>query len=247
MAVPHLNASPLLEVVYSLSAFNSSKAKKEDTLARLEERLERDNRIESLDQVQVRVRTGAAGKTTQERGSEWAGAKAVSKDGKRVSHFMREGFFMSFLAPYPGFEACIPLVKENWELYQELFGPDVMVRAGMRYINQFSILLEDGQVDFTEHFRFLAQYPIDGAFTLHRFHHQFELTEEEFNLPARVIFRSVRETSAELQLVLDIETYEAAQRKPSDEGIWESFDSLHRLAYKLFKNTLTEQCLNRFQ
>jgi uncharacterized protein (TIGR04255 family) len=245
--LPLLKEPPLVEVLYGLQAVTSPAVTKEHVRSLVDATMAKGYTIEDMNRVQVMVNAQADGRSVHEQDMEWGGCKAVSTDKKQVVHLMREGLFVSFLPPYLGFPECIEEVQRHWELYQRCFAPQQLVRIGIRYINVLKIPMVDGSVRFDEFFKLLTFYPLEGPFQLHRFHHQFEVSELEFGLPARVIFTSTKETRDELEVVLDIEAYEELARQPQDPEIWDRFDRARHWAYKLFTNTLTESCFQRYQ
>ncbi len=237
----------MVEVLYSIQAITPSSVDREQAQGRLKELLDEGYSLENMNRFQVSIQAEAEGVATQERTSEWGGMKLVSPDKRRVIHFMREGLFVSFLPPYPGFPQCISEVQRLWQIYSDGFAPERIVRTGIRYINQVGIPLDEGVVRFERYFKLLTFYPIDGPFTLHRFYNQFEVSEPKFGLPARVIFSSIKETTEQLDVVLDIEAYEEHARPVNDPEIWSRFDKARHWAYTLFTNTLTEECFQRFK
>ena len=245
--LPLLKEPPLIEVLYGLQAISSPAVTKEHVRSLVDASLGDGYSIEDMNKLQVIVKAQTDGKQVHEQEMEWGGCKAVSADKTVVVHLMREGLFVSFLPPYKGFPECIEAVQKRWELYQRCFAPEQVVRIGIRYINLLKIPVVDGSVNFGEFFKLLTFYPVDGPFHLHRFHHQFEVSEPEYSLPARINFTSTKETRDQLEVVLDIETYEEVNRPPADPEMWDRFDRARHWAYKLFTNALTEQCFQRYQ
>jgi uncharacterized protein (TIGR04255 family) len=239
--LPLLKEPPLVEVLYGLQAITAPAVTREQVRTKLDAELS-GFAIQDMN----RVKAMADGKQTHEQESEWGGCKAISADQKSVLHFMREGLFVSFLPPYKGFPECIEDIARYWALYQQSFAPEQVVRIGIRYINLLRIPMEEGNVRFEEYFKLLTFYPVDGPFHLHRFHNQFEVSEPEFGIPARVIFTSTKETREELEVVLDIEAYEEVPKAPNDPSLWSRFDHARKWAFKLFTNTLTPECFQRY-
>jgi len=244
--LPLLKESPLVEVLYSLQAISAPSVTREQVRAILDKELGSTFTVQDMNKMKVMVKAMADGKQAQEQDMEWGGCKAVSLDQKCVAHFMREGLFISFLPPYKGFPECITEVSRLWDIYKRCFAPEQVARIGIRYINLLKIPMVEGAVRFEDYFKLITFYPVDGPFQLHRFHNQFEVSEPEHNLPARVSFTSTKETKEELEVVLDIEAYEEVSRMPDDAVIWERFDHARNWAFKLFTNTLTVECFQRY-
>lgn len=245
--LPLLKEPPLVEVVYSLQAISAPSVTQEYVRSILIKELEGAFTVLDMNSMKVMVKAMSTGKQVQEQDMEWGGCKAISVDQKCVAHFMREGLYISFLPPYKGFPECIAQVSRLWDIYQRCFSPERVARIGIRYINLLKIPMVDGAVRFEDYFKLITFYPVDGPFHLHRFHNQFEVSEPEHGLPARVIFTSTKETKDDLEVVLDIESYEEITRAPNDAIIWERFDQARNWAFKLFTKTLTPQCFQRYK
>jgi uncharacterized protein (TIGR04255 family) len=245
--LPLLSEPPLVEVVYSLQVNTAPDLVQEVVVEGVKKALGATWKVELVDRVHVKVQARAGTIPEQEQQMDWQGLKCTAADGRQAIHMMREGLFVNFLPPYKGFPECIREVQRIWALYTEFFRPQRVVRTGIRYINLLQIPLVNGEVQFATYFKFLTLYPLEGPFHLHRFHHQFEVSEPEFNLPARVIFTSMKETQHTLDVVLDIETFDDQLRTPVEALLWPGFDRLRHWAYKLFTNTLTQECFQRYQ
>jgi len=246
-SLPLLKEPPLIEVVYSLQAITDPALQMESVRGRVEHGLPAGFEMKPINKVQVRVNAGGEGRSVSEQAMEWGGFRITNPNGLEVLHMMREGLFVSFLPPYKGFAECIQNIERYWNWYVEAFAPESSVRIGIRYINRMDVPLKNGVVEFEQYFKLVTYYPVDGPFQLHRFHTQFEISDLELNIPARVSFTSTKESKDNLEVILDIEAFDEGSWSAQDQQIWPRFDQLRHWAYRLFRNTLTDECFQRYQ
>ena len=74
------------------------------------------------------------------------GVRLDSEDGKWVVQAKSDGLAISRMAPYESWGPLIAEVKATWPQYVEVFGPESVVRLGVRYINRIPLPGTD-QVD----------------------------------------------------------------------------------------------------
>lgn len=172
----------------------------------------------------------------------------LQEDEKQLVQVRTQGFSFNRLAPYTNLDNYLPEIQRTWELTVELAAP-VQVRAvRLRYINRILIPNSGRGVKLQDYFKVSPRLPEEDKLVLMGFLHQHAAIEPATGHHANLIFTSQPATDDKLPVILDIAV--TANGNGAIEN-WEQIvarvRSLRGLKNRIFKNTLTEQCLNLFQ
>ena len=198
---------------------------------------------------EVRVATGQDGAFNSSLQRSLQAWMFRTSDGKQLVQVRQSGFSFNRLAPYVGFDACLPLIEDAWRRYCELVELIVVREIRLRYINR--ILLPMGEVEKKGLDYFLAVEAAPPAGTrLERsgFLTQYQATDPETRFRATVILASQPAEGGQLPVMFDNGVSANGEWGPSD---WASLasvlESLRELKNRIFFQTVKPSCLEQFR
>jgi uncharacterized protein (TIGR04255 family) len=176
------------------------------------------------------------------------GFQFVKDDEKQLLQVRAEGFSFNRLAPYSTLDDYLPDIQNSWVLFTKLSSP-VQVRAvRLRYINRIALPLSDGKVDLDHYLKLGPISPCDGKLRLIGFVNQYVAKEPESGDQVNIILAAQPVENNMLPVIFDITTSSQISLDPSNwPAILSEIQSLRHLKNEVFRNTITEPCLNLFQ
>jgi uncharacterized protein (TIGR04255 family) len=153
-----------------------------------------------------------------------------------------EGFALSVLQPYPGWEYAITLVRQLFDQYRAVANPLRAVRLGVRYINHLDFTSD--RIAFSDVLNFYPHWSADlGNTSLSRLYMQGEFPQIEH--PGTLLVVTIASLAAPtghiaLELDLDVSRKGLWPVTAPDE-IFAAVESLHGLAYSTFSQIVTDQ------
>lgn len=178
------------------------------------------------------------------------GLKALqfqSEDEKQLVQFRTNGFSFNRLAPYDGLDEYLPEVKTKWELFSEIVKPLQVRKIGLRTINRILLPLESGRVKLDDFLKVGPRLPDEDTLTFVGFLNQHMAVEAGSGNFVNIVLTTQESTKEGLPLILDIDAFRPCQLDPQPwEVVMEIITSLRSLKNRVFRNTLTEKCLNLF-
>lgn len=178
-----------------------------------------------------------------------AGLQFFAADGLQLVQFRPNGYSFNRLAPYTSLDDYLPEIERTWRIFVELTRPEQVRKVGLRMINRLPLPLRDGSLDFAE---WLEQPPrppepegsdigilgfLDQQLAVDRG------TGQQFN----VIKTSQAPENGCLPVILDIDAFHASsQPVPEWAELRERIESLRSLKNRVFRASLTPQCLLLF-
>jgi uncharacterized protein (TIGR04255 family) len=185
--------------------------------------------------------------------AEFAGSSAVqafqflTDDEKQIVQVRANGFAFNRLAPYGSLDDYLPEIKTRWEQFRTLADPARIRRISLRYVNRLLFPINNGMVKLSDNLKQAPKLPEETGLSFAGFLHQHQAIEEGTGNQVAIVLASQPEEAGALPIVLDI----AASRdcRPDPEN-WEEIAviiaSLRDLKNRVFKNSLTTTCLNRY-
>lgn len=170
-----------------------------------------------------------------------------SADGKQIVQVRAQGYSFNRLAPYTGLNDYAPEIRRTWEIYQGLVNAIEIQKVSLRYINRLELPPVGNKMDLSEYLEVCPTLPGDGL-EFKGFLHQASAVDRTTGHQATIITTCQVPQGSVLPVILDISVSHATCIEPTDwPALWSMVESLRRLKNHIFKNTLTEACLNLFR
>jgi uncharacterized protein (TIGR04255 family) len=185
--------------------------------------------------------------------AEVSGSKALqafqflTEDEKQLIQIRNSGFSFNRLEPYSSLDDYIPEIQKLWEAYRILVAPIRIRRIALRFINRLLVPVDGGNLKLADHLRQAPQLPEETRLSLTGFLHQHQAMEEGTGNQVAIILASQPVEDDSLPIILDITASRDCRLDPQDwEKISTVISSLRSLKNQVFKQSLTESCLNRY-
>lgn len=176
------------------------------------------------------------------------GLQFQTADGKQTVQFRTDGYSFHRLAPYTIFDDYLDEILSSWAVFCNLCKPVIVKMVSLRNINRIVTKSEGGKFDVQDYLRLCPRLPDEENLTFTGFLHTHQLLEPATGNMANVLLTSQPVIDGVSSLILDITAYRNVSHKPDSNDIWKAdLPSLRRLKDEVFKNTLSEKCLNSYQ
>lgn len=172
----------------------------------------------------------------------------LSKDEKQLIQFRPNGFSFNRLAPYRSLDDYFSEIEAGWRSFLELAQPVMVRKIGIRMINRIMLPMDGGRLDFSEFLQVSPRLPDTGSpLDFLGFLDQQMALDRETGNRANIIKTTELPQGDKLPLILDIDVFHPCESRPDDwSAIRDRLASLRSLKNRIFRNTLTPQCLNLF-
>jgi len=172
----------------------------------------------------------------------------LTEDEKQLVQFRPNGFSFNRLAPYTSLDDYFPEIESTWKTFVELARPVVIGKIGIRMINRILLPMDGGKVELG---RFLAMPPrlpdTGSPLIFLGFLDQQTALDPATQNHANIVKTAEPPQNDKLPIILDIEVFHPFETSPADWSvIRDRLNSLRSLKNRIFRNTLTTQCLNLF-
>ncbi len=169
-------------------------------------------------------------------------------DEKQIVQLRAQGYSFNRLTPYTTLDEYLSEIERTWGIFVGLTKP-VQIRAvRLRYINRIPLPFEGGKLDLDHYLKLAPHLPDEERLTFAGFLHQHMAVEKETKNVATIVLATEAPGNAQLPIIFDITASHEARAQVEDWAwISGTILSLRVLKNGIFKNTLTEQCLNLFQ
>ena len=175
------------------------------------------------------------------------GFQFLSEDEKQLVQVRTQGFSFNRLAPYTTLDDYLPEVERTWRLFVQLATPIQIRRVRLRYINRIRLPTVRGQVDLDDYLKVGPTLPDEERLTLVSFVNQTVAVERDTGNQVRTILTSQPEEQDQLPFILDIEASRQEAAEPENwDWIAARIESLRSLNNRVFRDTLTDKCLELF-
>lgn len=172
----------------------------------------------------------------------------LQEDEKQLIQVRAQGFSFNRLAPYGSLDEYLPEIERTWNLFRSLASPAQIRVVRLRYINRIPIPMADGKVNLSDYIKDSPQLPTETNLSMAGFLNQRSALEPDTGHEANIVMTSEPLQANNLPLIFDI-CVGASGAEQAENWTWISgkIISLRALKNRIFKNTLTERCLNLFQ
>lgn len=172
----------------------------------------------------------------------------LKEDEKQLVQVRMQGFTFNRLAPYTSLDDYLPEIKRAWGLFASIAAP-VQIRAvRLRYINRILLPLRNGGVELEDYLKVGPRLPDEDRLRFAGFLNQYTAIEIESGHQVNIVLTSQPPENDGVPIIFDICVTSVKTAEPENwDWLLEKTQSLRDLKNRLFRNTLTEQCLNLFQ
>ncbi len=200
-----------------------------------------------LQQQQIQIRPQEAPQVTATQA--FHALQFFSADSLQLVQVRSNGYSFNRLRPYTSLDDYLLEIERTWHLFVELARPIRVQRIALRYINR--ILLpcsEDGSVPLDRYLTLGPRLPEDHQLRYLGFLNQYSAVEPGTENEITITLTSQQKEKGHLPLIFDIEARRQFGAEPQNwDALKEVILSLRRLKNRVFKRTLSKECLKLFQ
>lgn len=172
----------------------------------------------------------------------------LSPDEKQLVQVRPQGYSFNRLAPYSSLDDYLAEIERTWTLFVNLTGPVQTRLIKLRFINRILLPARGGNVELNDYLRLTPRLPDETKLVFSGFFNQNSATEPATGNAVNITMATEPMIGDKLPIILDIEAHHAAIIEPNDwTAIASRIQSLRVLKNMVFRNSLTESCLNLFQ
>jgi uncharacterized protein (TIGR04255 family) len=174
--------------------------------------------------------------------------QCLQEDERQLVQVRMQGFSFNRLTPYTSLDDYLPEIKRTWGLFVRIASPIQIRTVRLRYINRILLPLANGRVDLDEYLKIGPRLPEEAHLRLASFLNQYTVTEADTGHLVNVILTSQPPENNRLPIIFDIGVVSAETAEPENWAwLLTKTQSLRHLKNRIFRKTLTEQCLKLFQ
>jgi uncharacterized protein (TIGR04255 family) len=171
----------------------------------------------------------------------------IQEDGKQLVQFRENGFSFNRLAPYNGLDVYLGEIERTWNLFQKLANPVKIRKVALRTINRILLPVEENGINLEEYIKTSPRLPTNCDLIFVGFLNHHKAVDPHSENQVDIILTAQPVKTNELPIILDINAFREVSL---DYGDWAEILSLmgalRDLKNNVFRNTLTEKCLNLF-
>ena len=169
-------------------------------------------------------------------------------DGKQLVQVRPSGFSFNRLAPYEGFEACMPEIQRVWDLYLGFAAPISVRTVRLRYINRILLPLVGGRVDLDVYLTLQPSLPAQDRLTLSGFVSQYSAQDAVTGHQVAVVLAAQPDEDDKLPVIFDNAAAADGDWDPADwSSLYAVLESLRGLKNMIFFETVKQPCLDLFR
>jgi len=177
------------------------------------------------------------------------GLQFLSEDEKQLVQFRAQGFSFNRLAPYTSLDAYLPEIERAWQIFRAVAAPVQIRSVRLRYINRILLPVpEKLPLKLEEYLKVCPRLPDEEKLTFTGFLNQHTAIENGTGNQVHIVLTNQPPDNHLLPLILDITAENTALGEvESWPCLLARIQALRGLKNRVFRNTLTEKCLNQFQ
>jgi uncharacterized protein (TIGR04255 family) len=244
----HLNNAPIIEVILDIDcdlppSFQLQAAEPE--LRSLLGDAYPKTRHQMVQEHQILPQTDAPPQISLRRGVK--AVQFLSVDERQIVQLRAGGFSFNRLAPYTQLNDYLPEIERTWRLFIEKTEPVLIRRVGLRTINKIQLPLSQGTVILEDYIETAPRLPDEKSLTFVGFLNQHRAAEPATGNNVNIVLTTLEAEAEQLPLILDIDAFRHVQLESASwSELLEILMSLRDLKNRVFRNSLTERCLNLF-
>lgn len=168
-------------------------------------------------------------------------------DKQQLVQFRTQGFSFNRLAPYTTLDDYLLEIQRTWQLFVSLAKPVQIRVVRLRYINRILLPLTGGRVELEDYVKVSPRLPEDSL-TLASFLNQYSAVEAGSGHEISVVVTAQPIENDRVPIIFDNCVASAGVGSPDDSAWFLSkIESLRGLKNRIFRNTLTDKCLNLYR
>lgn len=172
----------------------------------------------------------------------------LQEDGKQLIQVRTNGFSFNRLAPYSSFDDYLPEIIRTWGLFRDVTKPVQVNVIRLRYINRIELPITDGKVELEDFFKVAPKLPEEDRLSFTGFLNRYDAVEDDTGFQVSVVLATEPPQAHLRPLIFDNAATAVNPIDPSDLSRIEAIlRALRALKNRVFRNTLSEQCLELFQ
>lgn len=172
----------------------------------------------------------------------------IASDERQLVQFRPGGYSFNRLAPYSTLDGYLPEIERTWRLFVDVAKPVVCRVVRLRYINRIELPMVEGKVEIDAYLKLAPRLADEERLSFAGFFSQHSVLEPATGNQANIVFATQPPTRDTLPIVFDIETLKAMDVESADwPAISGRIASLRSLKNLIFRNSLTESCLNLYR
>ena len=167
--------------------------------------------------------------------------------GKQLVQLRALGYSFNRLAPYGALDEYLPEIERTWRIYVDLAKPSQVRQLRLRYINRILLPMAADQLDLEDYLKLGPRLPEDRL-VFRSFFNQYTAVEEATGLQVNVTLTLQPPEAGKLPIIFDNSALSVDPAAPDDWRLLrDRINALRGLKNRVFRNTLTEKCLDLFQ
>jgi uncharacterized protein (TIGR04255 family) len=172
----------------------------------------------------------------------------LQEDERQLVQVRMQGFSFNRLAPYTSLDDYLPEIERVWGLFVRIASPVQIRVVRLRYINRILLPLINGRVELEDYLKVGPRLPDEDRLRFAGFLNQYTVMEADTGHLVNVILTSQPPENDRLPIIFDIGVVSAETAEPENWAwLLAKTQSLRHLKNRIFRKTLTEQCLKLFQ
>ncbi|WP_337288783.1 TIGR04255 family protein [Candidatus Methylomirabilis sp.] len=172
----------------------------------------------------------------------------LQDDEKQLVQVRAQGFSFNRLAPYTSLDDYVPALEQAWRVYVGLAAPVQIRLIRLRYINRILLPFLERTVNLDNFFTVGPRLPDEKNLVFTSFFNQHTAVELQTGHQVNIVLTSQPPQGDQLPVIFD---NCVAASEPGEPENWDwiltTIRSLRDLKNRIFKKSLTEQCLKLFQ
>lgn len=172
----------------------------------------------------------------------------LKNDEKQLVQIRAQGFSFNRLAPYTSLDDYLPQIKSAWLAYIQLAKPIQIRMLRLRYINRFSLPFENQRIELDDYLKNAPRPADEMRMLLSAFVNQYSAIDISTGHQLVSVLTTQPPANDELPLIFD---NTVIVQEHIETGNWSYIRGkileMRELKNLIFRNTLKEKCLNRFQ
>ena len=237
--------SPIREAIFDIKVDKINTNQIEALLA-FKEYIKSDFPIEKKKESFTSVIQFSAEKSESQMQTNIIGYIFASEDQTRQLQVDFDGITLNILKPYKNWETHFEQFLKIWEIYNNTFAPENVLRLGTRYINRIEI-----PFPFTSFQEYISNMPpipacLPQFFT--SFFMQIQVPCEDNNQDKNAIISETIEpiNNNILPFILDIDVYQELNLDKTTENITKIFNEFRKIKNNIFEDCITAKTKQLF-
>ncbi|MCX6916646.1 MAG: TIGR04255 family protein [Verrucomicrobia bacterium] len=176
------------------------------------------------------------------------GFQFLHEDEKQLVQVRAQGFSFNRLAPYTSLDDYLPEIERTWRLFISVVAPVQIRTVRLRYINRILLPMPDSKVELEDYLKIGPRLPDEDRLTFTGFLNQHTAVEKDTGNQVNIVLTTQPPEDKMLPLIFDITVENAGAGEVENwTCLLARVQALRALKNRVFRNTLTERCLNLFQ